>query len=48
MYIAGDTAVALLKAGAETDKKDADGLLALQLAPDTQVFAVFICISTFS
>jgi 26S proteasome non-ATPase regulatory subunit 10 len=33
----GDTAVALLKAGAETDKKDADGFLAMQLAPDAQV-----------
>lgn len=33
----GDTAVALLKAGAETDKKDADGFLALELAPDSQV-----------
>jgi len=33
----GDTAVALLKAGAETDKKDVDGMLALDLAPDSQV-----------
>ncbi|TVY37716.1 Ankyrin repeat-containing protein [Lachnellula subtilissima] len=33
----GDTAVALLKAGAETDKKDSDGLTALELAPDAQV-----------
>jgi 26S proteasome non-ATPase regulatory subunit 10 len=33
----GDTAVALLKAGAETDKKDADGFLAMELAPDSQV-----------
>lgn len=33
----GDTAVALLKAGAETDKKDVDGNLALDLAPDAQV-----------
>lgn len=33
----GDTAVALLKEGAETDKKDADGYLALQLAPDKEV-----------
>jgi 26S proteasome non-ATPase regulatory subunit 10 len=33
----GDTAVALLKAGAETDKKDTDGFLALELAPDAQV-----------
>ena len=33
----GDTAVALLKAGAETDKKDVDGFLAIDLAPDKQV-----------
>ncbi|CAK7232883.1 putative ankyrin-repeat protein [Sporothrix bragantina] len=33
----GDTAVALLKAGAETDKKDQDGHLALDLAPDKEV-----------
>jgi len=33
----GDTAVALLKAGAETDKKDIDGRLAMELAPDAQV-----------
>ncbi|KAK3363023.1 ankyrin repeat domain-containing protein [Lasiosphaeria hispida] len=33
----GDTAVALLKAGAETDKKDMDGCLALDLAPDRDV-----------
>ncbi|TVY27355.1 Ankyrin repeat-containing protein [Lachnellula hyalina] len=33
----GDTAVALLKAGAETDKKDGDGHTALELAPDAQV-----------
>jgi 26S proteasome non-ATPase regulatory subunit 10 len=33
----GDTAVALLKAGAETDKKDIDGHLAMELAPDAQV-----------
>ena len=36
-YAIGDTAVALLKASAETDKKDVDGYLALDLAPDTQV-----------
>jgi len=33
----GDTAVALLKAGADTNKKDVDGFLALDLAPDAQV-----------
>ncbi|KAI0548625.1 hypothetical protein F4679DRAFT_316560 [Xylaria curta] len=33
----GDTAIALLKAGAETDKRDSDGYLALDLAPDKEV-----------
>ncbi|KAH7380861.1 ankyrin repeat-containing domain protein [Cadophora sp. MPI-SDFR-AT-0126] len=33
----GDTAVALLKAGADAEKKDNDGFLALDLAPDSQV-----------
>jgi 26S proteasome non-ATPase regulatory subunit 10 len=33
----GDAAVALLKAGAEMDKKDGDGMLALDLAPDKEV-----------
>ena len=33
----GDTAMALLKAGAETDKKDVDGHLAIDLAPDSKV-----------
>ena len=33
----GDTAVALLKAGAEMDKKDSEGKLPLELAPDAQV-----------
>jgi 26S proteasome non-ATPase regulatory subunit 10 len=33
----GDCAVALLKAGAETNKKDVDGFLALDLAPDKEV-----------
>ncbi|KAF8475577.1 26S proteasome non-ATPase regulatory subunit 10 [Kalaharituber pfeilii] len=33
----GDAALELLKAGAETDKKDVDGMLALQLAPDKKV-----------
>ncbi|GJC99809.1 hypothetical protein ColKHC_08635 [Colletotrichum higginsianum] len=38
MYVAlGDTAVALLKAGAECDKRDNDGYLALDLAPDKEV-----------
>lgn len=33
----GDAAVVLLKAGAETDKKDSTGALALDLAPDAKV-----------
>ena len=33
----GDTAVVLLKAGAETEKKDRDGKLAIELAPDAKV-----------
>ena len=33
----GDTALVLLKAGAETDKKDTDGNLAIDLAPDKKV-----------
>ncbi|TVY18158.1 Ankyrin repeat-containing protein [Lachnellula arida] len=35
--VAEGHAVALLKAGAETDKKDGDGHTALELAPDAQV-----------
>ncbi|KAI0599302.1 ankyrin repeat-containing domain protein [Biscogniauxia sp. FL1348] len=37
VYYIGDAAVALLKAGAETDKRDSDGYLALDLAPDKEV-----------
>ncbi|KAG7292134.1 hypothetical protein NEMBOFW57_002167 [Staphylotrichum longicolle] len=33
----GDAAIALLKAGAETDKKDVDGFLALEVAPGADV-----------
>lgn len=33
----GDTAIVLLKAGAETDKRDVDGNLAIDLAPDKKV-----------
>ncbi|KAI0907888.1 ankyrin [Ustulina deusta] len=33
----GHTAITLLKAGAETDKRDSDGYLALDLAPDKEV-----------
>ena len=38
--------MALLKAGAEMDKKDADGYLAMDLAPDAQVgrSTVYACI----
>src|ERR1700712_71548 len=32
----GDAAVVLLKAGAEHDKRDSDGNLAIQLAPDVK------------
>ena len=37
----GDAAMELLKAGAESDKEDADGHLAIQLAPDKQVSPCF-------
>ncbi|KAL8891451.1 MAG: hypothetical protein Q9215_001495 [Flavoplaca cf. flavocitrina] len=33
----GDTALVLLKAGAEVDKLDVDGKLAIDLAPDTKI-----------
>lgn len=33
----GDCAVELLKAGADATKKDGDGFLALELAPDKEV-----------
>lgn len=33
----GDTALVLLKAGGETDKRDVDGNLAIDLAPDKKV-----------
>lgn len=33
----GDAAIQLLKAGAEADKRDSDGRLAIDLAPDTKV-----------
>lgn len=33
----GDTALVLLRAGAETDKRDADGSLAIKLSPDKKV-----------
>lgn len=34
----GDTAVYLLQSGAEADKKDLDGQLAIDLAPDDKVY----------
>jgi 26S proteasome non-ATPase regulatory subunit 10 len=34
----GDTAMVLIKAGAEVDKKDVDGHLAIELAPDSKVW----------
>ncbi|BAE64151.1 unnamed protein product [Aspergillus oryzae RIB40] len=37
----GEAAITLLKAGAETDKKDADGNLAIDMAPDTSVSSSF-------
>lgn len=33
----GDTALELLKAGAETDRKDGNGALAINLAPDAKI-----------
>ena len=33
----GDAALVLLKAGAEADKRDGDGNLAIDLAPDRKV-----------
>ncbi len=33
----GDTALVLLRAGVETDKRDVDGNLAINLAPDKKV-----------
>ena len=34
----GDTAIFIIRAGSETDKRDVDGNLAIDLAPDTKVF----------
>lgn len=39
----GDTALVLLKAGAELDKRDRDGKLAIDLAPDAKVKSVVGC-----
>ncbi len=41
----GDTALLLLKSGAETDKKDVDGHLAIDLAPDTKVCILITSVS---
>ena len=38
----GDTALVLLKVGAETDKRDVDGNLAIDLAPDVKVNIRFV------
>lgn len=41
----GDAALELLKAGAETDKRDVDGHLAIDLAPDSKVsysFSIYL------
>lgn len=39
----GDAAVALLKAGAELGKEDAEGKTALDLAPDLEVSLIECC-----
>ena len=39
----GDAAIFLLKAGAEADKRDSSGLLAIDLVPDTKV--CFFCLA---
>ena len=36
----GDAALVLLKAGAETDKRDAEGNLAVDMAPDKKVSVI--------
>jgi len=41
----GDAAIALLKAGAETEIRDLDGRLALELAPDKQVHQYIVRIA---
>lgn len=38
----GDAAITLLKAGAETDKRDSDGRLAIEMAPDGKVCIPFL------
>lgn len=41
----GDTALLLLKEGAETDRQDADGKLAIDLAPDNKVLSSTPCLN---
>jgi hypothetical protein len=45
----GDAAILLLKSGAEAEKRDGDGRLAIELVPDDKVslFSMFICDLTF-
>lgn len=45
----GDAALFLLKQGAETDKRDNDGKLAIDLAPDSKVYSIpFSTLSVFT
>jgi 26S proteasome non-ATPase regulatory subunit 10 len=37
----GDAAIQLMKAGAELEKRDADGNLAIDLAPDSKVRVIY-------
>ena len=39
----GEAAMVLLRAGAESDKKDQDGYLAIDLAPDKSVSFQILC-----
>ena len=43
----GDTALVLLRAGAESDKKDIDGHLALDLAPDKKASLERTCLKSY-
>lgn len=38
----GDAAILLLKSGAEAEKRDSDGKLAIELVPDDKVCSIFI------
>lgn len=44
----GDAAVQLLKAGAEADKRDSEGSLAIDLAPDAKVGCSLRCWVVFA